>query len=111
MSYSFVCQLKPTRFIDGEWRILPSSILTDPRNERDWLRLFPLRIHIISDKNLKAGVAQNAKEFCDIMKALSVKAKIPYGQGKRAEMERGLKPMRHNATTRNVAEIFGQNSK
>jgi hypothetical protein len=94
----------PTRFVDGKWRIFPSSILTSPHLDADWIKYHPLRISIISDKNLKAGCATNPREFVEIMTALGMKAKIDYAVGKRAEME-SLKPNRFGE--RRPEAIFG----
>lgn len=93
MSKYFDIHLTAQRFNEETkaWDFIPSSALSDPRNESDWIRLFPLRINLFSDAKMKAGCATNCNEFCAILETLEAKARLPYGIGERAEKESGLK--------------------
>lgn len=111
MKYSFVCRLIPQRFIDGQWRVIESRELTNPANESDWIRLFPLRISLLSYKNAKAGVAENAVQFREIMEKMGHTEMLERRIGKRQdEIAKGV-VLRPHLLSRDVAENYGRTAK
>ncbi len=103
--YAKVTRVIVQQFIAGDWRRLPSSVLTDPTRDADWLKYFPMRINIYSDTNMKAGVAENAVQFRAIVELMEGKSKIPYDVAKRQdkEFDSTRKP---RSGTRDVTELY-----
>lgn len=83
--YEVVTRLIVQRHMDGDWRQIPSSSLTNPLNDADWIRLHPLRITVLSHTNNKCGVAENPRDFRKLIEAVAGVVKVPYKVDKNAD--------------------------
>lgn len=85
--FSFVTRLICQQFVDGQWREIPSSQLTNPLETADWVRLHPLRLNVIADGHNKAGVAENPRDLRRILDAIATRSKPDYKVEKRQNEE------------------------
>lgn len=112
MAYEFVTRLIVMRHVDGQWRQFPTSILRNPLAESEWVRLFPLQLHVLSFTRGKIGVATNLAEFRTILASMAEsEAKVPYKVGKRQDAEFRATARPRTGGDRSPARIYGPTSR
>lgn len=97
MNIEAIVMHRPLGFLN--FHRIPSSALTDPRRDSDWIRLCELQIHLRCEKAAIAGVATNARELRALLENMQGKRKVapPYHIAKRIEEEQaGLPSLRRS---------------